>query len=200
MDQKERQRTAVHEVLHAMTGMHCGMVHKVTLWPSGETNIAFNLHPATLARRYARTPEKTHRELVAILASHVAPSIIMKSPLEGADAELVEQWRVAYAVVPQAEMAWKTVLDDVHKAVRAWYATPGRKELVAKVATQLSKRTCVHGDRQWRAFVQTCLPSRQAPRSRGSLDLNKAVENMACLMDLYDWRTTRYAGAGLVRS
>jgi hypothetical protein len=200
MDTKERLRIAQHEVLHALTGMRCGTIHKVTLWPSGETNISFNLHPVTLQRRYGRTPEKTHREMVSILAAHMAPHILMKSRLEGADAELVEQWRVAYAAVPKAEMAWKSVLGDVAEAVYAWYATPGRRELVARVATALEKKVAIHGDARWRAFVQTCLPSRQAPRSRGSLDLNKAVENMACLMDLYDWRTTRYAGAGLVRS
>jgi hypothetical protein len=195
MEQKERLRIAQHEVLHALTGMRCGTIHKVTIWPSGETNISFNLHPCTLARRYGQRPEQTHRALLAILAAHMAPHIITKCPLGGADAELVEQWRVAYAAVPKAEMAWKSVLGDVAEAVHAWYATPGRRELVARVATALEKKVAIHGDARWRQFVQTCLPPRQASRSRMGLDLNKAVEAIECLISSYDWRTSQRAGA-----
>jgi hypothetical protein len=150
MDKKERQRVALHETLHALTAMRCGVIHKVTLWPSGETVVSFNLQPFMLARHYARTPEKTYRQMVSILASHVAPHVLMKCPLEGGDAGLVSEWRVAYAAVPHAELAWQSVLNDARMAVREWYATLGRRELVARVAKALEKQVCVHGDRQWR--------------------------------------------------
>jgi hypothetical protein len=198
MDRKEQLRIALHECFHALVGMQSGVIHKVTIWPSGETNISFHLHPVTLARRYARTPEQTHRQMVSILAAHVAPHVLMHSRLEGADFAMVAQWQTAYAAVPEAALAWKTVLDEARTAVRQWYATPGRRELVGRVATALEKRVCVHGDARWRAFVQTCLPARQAPRSKG-LDLNKAVENIQCLMDsLYDWRAGGHGRTGVV--
>jgi hypothetical protein len=167
--------------------------------------ITFNLLPFTLARAFARTPDKTYRDMVAILASHIAPHTIMKCPLQGADAALVDEWRTAYAAVPQGELHWKSVLAEVHESIREWIATPGRKELVAKVATALEKRTCVHGDKQWRAFVASCLPPRQAlrqaPRSTGSIDINRAVENIECLLPLLnDWRIAGRAGTGVVQS
>jgi hypothetical protein len=197
MDKKERLRIALHESLHALTGMRFGHIHSVTIWPSGATEVSFNLHPFTLARQYARTPDKAYREMVAILASHLAPHVITKCPLEGSDAELVNEWRLAYAAVPHTALHWKSVLDDARTAVHEWYATPGRKELVGRVATALEKRVCVHGDKRWRQFVQSCQPARQALRPTRGLDLNRAVENIKCLQNLYDWRSTRYAGAGL---
>jgi hypothetical protein len=123
----------------------------------------------------------------------------MNCPLQGADAELVDEWRVAYNEVSQAEMHWKTVLDEARMAVHEWYATPGRKELVARVAEKLAGCTCVHGDGPWRQFVRCCQPARQAPRSVRNIDLNRLrPEVLECLMDLYDWRTVGHGRAGFV--
>jgi hypothetical protein len=159
----------------------------------GQTEVSFPFTPSSLYLSYRKRPEETHRRLIQVLAVIVAPHVIMGSPLEAGDD--VSDWQAAYNALSNADMHWRNVIANVHAHVRTWYRAPGRADLVAKVAEALTKRAVVFGDKNWRALVASCLPPRQALR------LTDRVENIQCLLpSLNDWRTTRYAGAGLVQS
>jgi hypothetical protein len=159
----------------------------------GETELSFPFTPSSLYLFYRKRPDETHRQMIKVLGVIMAPHVIQGSPLEGADD--VADWRQAYNALPAASVHWKNVLDDVRAYVRSWYRAPGRADLVDKVAQALSKRLAVYGDKQWRAFVASCQPGRQAPLRSGNRDLTRLMENIICLQDSYDWCTARQAGA-----
>jgi hypothetical protein len=197
MDTKAQQRTAQHETLHALLAMQCSTVHHVRVWPRGETEVSFPFTPASLGLYYAKRPEETHRRMIQVLAAIMAPHVLTGAPL--AEEDDVSDWQAAYNKLPNASLHWKSVLSHVHVYVREWYRAPGRADLVEKVAEALTKCAVVNGDKAWRALVQGCQPPRQAPRSTGSIDLNRLrPEILECLMDLYDWRTVGHGRAGFV--
>jgi hypothetical protein len=198
MDKKERLRVAVHESIHGLLAMRCSTVHQVRCYPVGQTEVSFPFTPSSLHLSYRKRPEETHRRLIQVLGVITGPHIVQGSPLEAGDD--VSDWQAAYNALKNADMHWRNVLDQVRAHVRTWYRTPGRADLVAKVAEALTKRAVVFGDKNWRALVASCQPARQTQRLAGSIDINRLVENIKCLENSYDWRATRYAGAGLVQS
>jgi hypothetical protein len=198
MDKKEQYRVAAHEAIHGLLALSCATIHYVRCYPKGETEVSFPFTPSSLHLAYRKRPEQTHRQMIQVLGAIMGPHVLTGSPLESWDD--VSDWQAAYNKLPSASLHWKSVLDDVRAYVRAWYRTPGRADLVAKVADALTKRVVVHGDKNWRALVTSCQPPRRAPRRIGRIDPNRVQpEVLECLMDWFDWRSVGH-GRGLVQS
>jgi hypothetical protein len=123
--------------------LSCATVHQVRCYPVGQTELSFPFTPSSLHLFYRKRPEETHRQLIQVLGVIVGPHVIQGSPLEGGDD--VSDWQAAYNALPAASLHWQTVLDSVRAYVRSWYRTPGRADVIDKVAQALTKRVVVHG-------------------------------------------------------
>jgi hypothetical protein len=197
MNKQEQHRIAQHESIHGILALSCSTVHQVRCYPVGQTEVSFPFTPSSLYLFYRKHPEETHRQMIKVLGVIIGPHVIQGAPLEGSDD--VADWQAAYNRLQNASMHWRTVLDQARAYVHTWYRVEGRAALVERVAQELTKRVAVHGDKRWRALVQSCQPVRQAPRSTGSIDLNRLrPEVLECLMDWFDWRSVGHGRAGFV--
>ena len=91
MDHKERLRqTARHEVLHGLIALeHSFRVDYVRCAPEGETAVCFPLTPEALPARYGQQPRATTRTVRHIVATALAPAVILGEVIAGNDFNIV---------------------------------------------------------------------------------------------------------------
>jgi hypothetical protein len=203
---RERRRIARHECLHGLLGLRAGaVIEDIRCWPYGETCLRFPLHPVTLKHKFARSPEETQAMVTKIVASLLAPSVVMYGEnLGGGDLELVEAWQHAWEQLPAAISA-RELRTDATLYVMQWYK-PNRP-WVDNVTAALTQRRKVWGHTAWRTLVQECrppeaprrpvaAPSRPAPPRQRARTNALRVEHLPWFSP--DWRTLRPGSAALV--
>src|SRR5262245_2226937 len=104
---RERRRIAKHEALNGLLGLRAGaVIEEIQAWPFGETCARFPLNPWTLKYKFAREPAETQVMVTKILATLVAPPVVMYGEvLQSEDLRLVEQWQHAWSALPGAAIS-----------------------------------------------------------------------------------------------
>jgi hypothetical protein len=215
-------RTCVHEACHALRAHHVDwQVHwlRATGPHNGSIGVQYPLAAGEVEAAYTRDPEGTRRTVVEILTVLGAPGQVLGEALDGSDLEDQLAFRYAWEKT-QTSVPWVLLRHQAQEQLRTWASTPGRVRQILSLGTLLEQRRYLSAG-AFQAFItppQAKWPAlpvvprqpapapsrpapRQAPRSRGAVDLNRLVENIACLLpSLSDWRRTRHAGAGLLQS
>jgi len=202
----ELQRRAKHEALHAMLGTRAGgTVDIIHIEPEAFTVLRYPLHPSALSYQHRHFPNATRHQTIKILAGIVAPYVVTDTEvLEGSDRELLEKWLHAWDVLPGA-ISVRELRANATQYAREWYQQ--RHAWVDNVMHALVQRRKIWWHPWWLQILQSCrppdtrpctvtIPSWPAAERQRALSNSIRVEDLLCLPD---WRTSRYAGAGLVQ-
>jgi hypothetical protein len=171
-------RSALHEASHALMAYSYG-------WPivsvrcsaprDGCTRMVLPLECSELQERYNIAPRATQRSVTQIVATLVAPAVVLNTYVDGGDLNTWVQfktaWESAMLASHQPGLGWPVIAYKARAAVRTWLAAPGRYAQLHRVADVLVRQRYLSAS-AWKNLMtpHSTVPLKQAPDQRAILN------------------------------